>query len=409
MRIRGHGVPAGTYSLSARVFYNSGSSADSAASLVTVYSPLVGLRPHRHTTGALDGRANIRTRVAPFHRTGSTWSAPATPAHGGWRRDFFYDVANGTVIQPSASSHPDQQYPPNMLTGIGYRTDPVLGKQLDSGRHCPSGYQANWSTTDGGLTWGAMRADTTLHTAGLACRSANSLGAVTGSDKFYTIIGDYPQDINNQRTLYTCKGSNTWSSATPCAFSYNWFYIDNPDAGNMYGVAGATGRAVGYYRDQWADCRQAAQLRGGVSAQGVHRLAGELRRHLGVQRPGRHPRGRVLLGQRRRQQDLRPLADAHRLQLARLQGGGDRGHQFVAGHPELPDFPDTAGSTRLATPYGCSADGRYAVGMNYRGAERAVLWDTGDANPANWTVLDLTERAAAEGILGTSARPLPRL
>jgi hypothetical protein len=29
-----------------------------------------------------------------------------------------------------------------------------------------------------------------------------------------------------------------------------------------------------------------------------------------------------------------------------------------------------------------------------------VLWDTGDANPANWTVLDLTERAAAEGILG---------
>ena len=67
---------------------------------------------------------------------------------------------------------------------------------------------------------------------------------------------------------------------------------------------------------------------------------------------------------------------------------------------QLPDFPDTGGSTRLATPYGCSADGRYAVGMNYRGAEKAVLWDTGDANPANWTVLDLTERAAAEGILG---------
>jgi hypothetical protein len=67
---------------------------------------------------------------------------------------------------------------------------------------------------------------------------------------------------------------------------------------------------------------------------------------------------------------------------------------------QLPDFPDTGGSTRLATPYGCSADGRYAVGMNYRGAERAVLWDTGNANPAKWTVLDLTERAAAEGILG---------
>ncbi len=66
---------------------------------------------------------------------------------------------------------------------------------------------------------------------------------------------------------------------------------------------------------------------------------------------------------------------------------------------KLPDFPDTGGSPNLATPYGCSADGRYAVGMNYRGAERAVLWDTGDPNSANWTVLDLTERAAAEGIL----------
>ena len=67
---------------------------------------------------------------------------------------------------------------------------------------------------------------------------------------------------------------------------------------------------------------------------------------------------------------------------------------------QLPDFSNTGGSGTLATPYGCSADGRYAVGMNYRGVERAVLWDTVDANSANWTVLDLTERATAEGIMG---------
>jgi hypothetical protein len=38
--------------------------------------------------------------------------------------------------------------------------------------------------------------------------------------------------------------------------------------------------------------------------------------------------------------------------------------------------------------------------MNYRGAEKAVLWDTGAANSANWKVLDLTDRATSEGILG---------
>ena len=67
----------------------------------------------------------------------------------------------------------------------------------------------------------------------------------------------------------------------------------------------------------------------------------------------------------------------------------------------MPDFANTGGSVTLAVPYGCTADGRYAVGMNYRGQEKAVLWDTGDATPANWTVVDLTERATSEGILGS--------
>ena len=73
----------------------------------------------------------------------------------------------------------------------------------------------------------------------------------------------------------------------------------------------------------------------------------------------------------------------------------------------LPDFSDAArepGTTWAVTPFGCSADGRYAVGVCYRGAdkgERAVLWDTGNADTNKWTVLDLTDVAAAEGILGS--------
>ena len=70
----------------------------------------------------------------------------------------------------------------------------------------------------------------------------------------------------------------------------------------------------------------------------------------------------------------------------------------------MPNFPDTTGSTNLAIPYGCTPDGKYAVGMSYRGLEKAVLWDTSNPNPAMWTVVDLTDVAAANGLLNGFAR-----
>jgi len=66
---------------------------------------------------------------------------------------------------------------------------------------------------------------------------------------------------------------------------------------------------------------------------------------------------------------------------------------------QLPNFPDTAGAANLAVPYGCTTDGKYAVGMSYRGTEKAVLWDTHDTNATNWTVTDLTDLAVAGGNL----------
>ncbi len=72
---------------------------------------------------------------------------------------------------------------------------------------------------------------------------------------------------------------------------------------------------------------------------------------------------------------------------------------------QLPNFPDTAGSANLAIPYGCSADGQYAVGSNYRsGIEKAVLWDTRNSSATNWTVTDLTDLAVASGSPGIFAR-----
>ena len=68
---------------------------------------------------------------------------------------------------------------------------------------------------------------------------------------------------------------------------------------------------------------------------------------------------------------------------------------------ELPRFPDTTGAGGNAgVPYACTADGRYAAGMSYRGTERAVLWDTGDPDPSKWSVLDLTSLAEANRITG---------
>ena len=63
-----------------------------------------------------------------------------------------------------------------------------------------------------------------------------------------------------------------------------------------------------------------------------------------------------------------------------------------------------AGTANLAVPYGCTADGDYAVGMNYRGTEKAVLWDTHDASPTNWTVTDLTDLAVASGNMNIFSR-----
>jgi hypothetical protein len=72
---------------------------------------------------------------------------------------------------------------------------------------------------------------------------------------------------------------------------------------------------------------------------------------------------------------------------------------------ELPNFPDTTGATgSAAVPYGFTIDGNFAVGMSYRGAERAVLWDTSDLNPARWTAVDLTLLATSRGILSPFTR-----
>ena len=231
---------------------------------------------------------------------------------------------------------------------------------------------------------------------------ANSLGAATGSDKFYTVIGNSASDVNNERNLYTCLGSGTWSATSPCSFAHYNNQIENPDAGHFTGVA-ATGRAVGWYRTNYFGSVPAyAEKRNYVceynptgtgyaingwswvfKAMDSTTYQGEA---WSVSADGNKIFGRSPTPTDTNWHGYKAVATSAKNSVSSI-------HQ-------LPDLPGTTGSTRLACPYGCTADGRYAVGMNYPGAETGVLWDTGDANPANWTVLDLYARAASEGILG---------
>jgi len=70
----------------------------------------------------------------------------------------------------------------------------------------------------------------------------------------------------------------------------------------------------------------------------------------------------------------------------------------------LPLLPGTTTTTGAAGyVYGASTDGRYAVGMDYVGMEKAVLWDT-----QLGTVTDLTTYATNAGILGAFTGNLRR-
>jgi len=292
---------------------------------------------------------------------------------------FLYDVANDTVIEPNASGAV-----PSIATGIAYRTDPVSSQQQLIIDGMSSGYQANWMTTDGGATWGAKRRDTSYTPDVLPV--ANSLSAVAGSDKFYQIIRN-----SNKKNLWTNQGSNTWDSVTAPTFINTINKgLGGDDTGTMNGVA-ATGRAVGHRvfttEGSW---RQNYVLdyppMSGLDWR-FNGLAGTTEGEaFSISTDGNTIFGRSPVLDRVGYWGYKAIVTSDLNSLQRID--------------ELPSFPDTAGSVNLAAPYGCSADGRYAVGMSYRGAERAVLWDTGDPDTNNWTVVDLTDMATSEGILG---------
>jgi hypothetical protein len=286
---------------------------------------------------------------------------------------FLYDVNNNRNIQPNAAGAV-----PSVAMGVAYRTDPTSGQNQLIIDGLSSGIQTDWMTADGGTNWGALRQDAGFGPASLP--AANSLGAAVGSDKFYQIVRN-----STQRELYTNQGSNTWNSVTAPTFINN-LSVELPLGvqGNMNGVT-PNGRAVGQrrvsnvrnnYVIEYPPSEGTAFFFNGLAGDG----SGEA---FSVSADGNTVFGRS----------------------PKTVGGSDLyGYKVVNPGPSqtlnaLPEFGNTGGSTSRCVPYCCTADGKLAVGMNFRGLERAVLWNTSDANPANWTIVDLTDLATSGGIL----------
>ncbi len=149
---------------------------------------------------------------------------------------FLYDVTSRAVRQPASGGAV-----PSLLAGIAYRTDtnqvPAQTQLILDGKS--SGYQTDWMTADGGLTWGAQRRNTSF-TEGTVYPVANSLGAATGSDTFYTIVRN-----SSQQDAYTLRGAGLWDAATAPSLTCISNGVSSPDTLAMNAVA-ASGRAVGY-------------------------------------------------------------------------------------------------------------------------------------------------------------------
>jgi hypothetical protein len=290
---------------------------------------------------------------------------------------YFYNVATATASQPNGGG-----MVPGSLNGIGYRTDPVSAQQqvIMSGF---SGQQAVWMTLDGGLTWGAKFRNTSF--APLLAPTVNGLGSQAGQDAFYL--------VNNNNTssgpMYVNKAAGNWTaSITP-----TWTYSSANAVGGKRTLqsVSASGRGVGWGRPTSGVSQNMIMDFGSGTVMYFPGLVGVSGNNDGTMYSVSAD-GNTIFGNS-------PTVAAGTTVTgykATFSGTGLSTVQLSLN--ALPQLPSTAGSVTLQVPYGTTADGRYASGMDYVGSEHAALWDTSDSNPANWTVIDLLAYAQSRGI-----------
>ena len=196
--------------------------------------------------------------------------------------------------------------------------------------------------------------------------------AGTASDVFYSIWTDEGPGTGDNWSLNVGRFSNSW----PASVGWGPKGVTKPDTTQVNGIS-SNGRAVGWRRNgtSLVHSNYVADWKGAATTPAVWNFNG-LDGSTAGQAYAVSADGTIIFG-------MSPKGVA--------TGSTNYGYKavFNTTYPgpatqlsigQLPNFTDAAGSANLATPYGCTADGKYAVGMNYRGMEKAVLWDTRDAS-----------------------------
>ncbi len=298
--------------------------------------------------------------------------------NAGYNAGYLYDVVTNTVYCPIIDSTPSA-YSGTML-GVGYRVENGTNEVVITGGDI--GYHANWMTPDGGATWGLKRRDT-YGTIPTPC-GQNALGAAGTSDVFYDAWID-ANDLQHAWHCYVCKYSGAWPMTGTPTLPKD---ISQGQKGAMNGIS-ASGRVVGSRQNAAGSTRN-----NWILDWNAVQPAQTFFKGLVADAPNNEGEawsvsadGSVIFG-------ISPLLASNAVKYgyrATFSGTTETG---IA---RLPEFADTGGSDTRCWPFGCTPDGNYAVGMNYRGLEKAVVYDTSSPDTNKWTILDLSDLAAANG------------
>lgn len=279
----------------------------------------------------------------------------------------MWDVSTNTSVRPLAGSYNSS------VSGIAWRT-PTGGGPVELVVHgLNSGLFSMNATTDGGLTWSKRRwnepggGDPRIGATNTMQGFGGETVYATGWNRYYTqmlvaeMSGNYSMQFDKKSISGSKKSCMYGCSATGLA------------AGRRKGTTGYRNYKCQFDGDGGLSCAFFYGLHGSNVLDGTAwSVAADGSKIGGVS----------------------PVSDGRSGNWPYLSDG------TPGGAIELPTYPDTGGSVSNGWVYGVSPNGDYACGHNYRGMEKAVLWDASDADPANWTITDLTELCDDAGALG---------
>jgi len=325
------------------------------------------------------------TQIPPYTDQTSSQGRAITTANGkvvvvgvSGTYGIIWDAVNGTRWVLSSDNAGA-----TICTGVAYRIDGANTQLVVHGRS--AGWNTNWFSNDDGVTWLVKRRDTGFPSSnyGGELATANTLGALGLDDSWYQTWWAVPGFMQ----WYTDKGIGTAPGTIPDPPTLNVAGRDkkNIPSGQEFSAIGVsgTGLAVGRRKADGANySNYKIQWLGDGTGNAVY-FKGLAGNNLG-QAWSVSMDGTKIFG-------MSPVSDGR---------VGTFPYMYTVATDtivELPVLSLTQGSVTNGLPYGASWDGRFAVGMSYRGQERAALWDT-----QTMTVYDLTDVFNAAGLLAPS-------